>query len=198
MKKTFLTTVLLSAVGISQLFATTGTTTGTTSSASIVAIAPSITPPSVAAMPPSVTPPSVAPAIIPVPAISTNPGQTYVNTVVTKIGGALLPDYNILSTAIAAYIIPTDPNVDAATVCIEQASNGRIYRLHSRSISSNGIVTNAGDLAVFNAEFFTKSKGDDVNFSTPDSSKPGAVKTFVGKIVAKLGNVICFARYRSN
>ncbi len=187
MKKTFIATLLLSAIGISHLFATTGTATGTASS----------TKGSTSATMGSTTGSSSVAAVV-APAVATNPGQAYVDTVISKIGSALLPDYNILSTAIAAYIIPTDPNVDAATVCIEQASNGRIYRLHSRSSSSNGIVTNTGDLAVFNADFFTKSKGDDVNFSTPDSSKPGAVKTFVGKVVAKLGSVICFARYRSN
>jgi hypothetical protein len=187
MKKTFITTLLLSAVGISHLFATTGTATGTEASTMGAAVVGS-----------SATTGASSVAAVVAPAVAANPGQVYVNTVVTTLGNALLPDYNILSTVIAAYIIPTDPNVDAATVCLEQASNGRIYRLHSRSSSSNGIVTNTGDLAVFNADFFTKSKGDDINFSTPDSSKPGTVKTFVGKVVAKLGSVICFARYRSN
>ena len=197
MKKTFITTLLLSVVGISHLFATTSTATGTAASTTGSTIAGSSAIIGSATMGSTTTGASSVAAVV-VPAVAANPGQVYVNTVVTTLGNALLPDYNILSTVIAAYIIPTDPNVDAATVCLEQASNGRIYRLHSRSSSSNGIVTNTGDLAVFNADFFTKSKGDDINFSTPDSSKPGTVKTFVGKVVAKLGSVICFARYRSN
>jgi hypothetical protein len=145
----------------------------------------------------TVTPTGTGSTTVQTPAIVPNPGLDYVNNVVTQLGTALIPDYNILATVIAAYVVPTDPNVDAATVCLEQTSNGRIYRLHSKNPAANGIVTNPSDLAAFNWNFFSLNKGDPVNFSvSSDVSNPASPAiSYTGKVVAKNGNAICFARY---
>ncbi len=200
---------ITSAIGVITLFTTeaswSSTSTGTLSSGSatapVTASATTAASNTASSSTKSATAaPAPAPAVAtpaPAPAITANPGLDYVNNVITQLGTTLIPDYNILATVIAAYVVPTDPNVDAATVCLEQTSNGRIYRLHSKNPAANGLVTNPSDLAVFNWNFFSLNKGDPVNFSvSSDISNPASPAiSYIGKVVAKNGNAICFARY---
>lgn len=180
---------IAAAVGVITVL--TAETSSWASSPTVVAPAPTVAIPAPTVAIPA---PTVA---IPAPVAVPNPGLDYVNTVVAQLGSALIPDYNFLAAVITAYTVPTNPNVNAATVCLEQTSNGRIYRLHSKNSAANGLVTNPSDLAVFNWNFFSLNKGDPVNFTvSSDVSNPASPPaSYTGKVVAKNGNAICFARY---